>query len=163
MEGHLKLLLFVAVVMILGVPPVAFGHLQPTAGRFLARDPIAYTDGSNTYSYCAASPISRLDPAGLCTCILPTIVEPAHQCRPDMVIPYWITVGPQDGTCQSTAEGRCSGKCRAARLWECRLHQGPFDPAPRWAWMPAGNDIYSGCMEYSDRIAATRPPNNAPF
>jgi RHS repeat-associated protein len=39
-----------------------------TAGRFLSQDPIGFYAGTNSYAYVGNSPISLLDPLGLCPC-----------------------------------------------------------------------------------------------
>jgi hypothetical protein len=58
----------------------AFGHLHPTIGRFLQRDPIGYVDGMNDYQTEASSPTIALDPSGqaLYKCIRPAQGMPGN-------------------------------------------------------------------------------------
>jgi RHS repeat-associated protein len=49
----------------LGMYNLRARHYAPTAGRFLARDPIGHAGGSNLYSYCNGDPVNFSDPSGL--------------------------------------------------------------------------------------------------
>jgi len=41
-------------------------YYEPTAGRFLTKDPLGDVDGPNRYQYVSANPIAFNDPSGLC-------------------------------------------------------------------------------------------------
>lgn len=60
---------------------VRFRHYEPTLGRWVERDHAGYLDGVNLYSYLSGSPVSGLDPLGLCECRPPD--EDLPYVRPD--------------------------------------------------------------------------------
>ena len=41
---------------------------DPLTGKYLESDPIGVVGGVNTYLYVNASPVSLIDPLGLCEC-----------------------------------------------------------------------------------------------
>ena len=47
-----------------GLISLTFRYYDPAAGRFLNRDPIGATGGTNIYAYTANNPIRRVDPHG---------------------------------------------------------------------------------------------------
>lgn len=49
-----------------GMQLLTYRYYDPSAGRFLTRDPIKYSGGVNLYAYVLNSPINLTDPSGLC-------------------------------------------------------------------------------------------------
>jgi RHS repeat-associated protein len=43
-------------------------YFDPSTGRFLSEDPIAFDGGINFYRYVANDPVGHIDPSGLCPC-----------------------------------------------------------------------------------------------
>ena len=54
-------------------------HYAPSLGKFLSRDPIGYSAGTNCYSYCSGDPINASDPSGL---IEPEVIQIEVQAVP---------------------------------------------------------------------------------
>jgi RHS repeat-associated protein len=48
-----------------GIQLLTHRYYDPSAGRFLTRDPISYGGGINLYNYVENSPVDSLDPLGL--------------------------------------------------------------------------------------------------
>jgi len=48
----------------LGMYNLRARHYSPSLGRFLARDSIGYSGGSNLYAYCNGDPVNFIDPSG---------------------------------------------------------------------------------------------------
>ena len=76
----------------LGLDDHGFRYNDPSAGRYLTRDPIGYGDGTNVYSSVGNDPVNGVDPLGL------------QALRGGEPGPRWLTPG---GMTSSTLTGCC--------------------------------------------------------
>ena len=61
-----------------GVYYYGFRFYETATRRWLNRDPLGEEGGINLYGYVSNSPLSRIDPFGLCYCGLPSLYPPIH-------------------------------------------------------------------------------------
>ena len=52
-----------------------FRYYDPSAGRFLNRDPIGYDGGINLYGYCGNGATGKSDPSGMFVVVIVAVVH----------------------------------------------------------------------------------------